>query len=132
NLYYYELWNHGKSVRDLYSFNTQICYLDSKEDWEKMGIIPEQFGSIWKKNEKYYYFDNLGKGQGIWDSIYEVKDLQILESFSSASSSSSRIREWIKQGKLLPSRGEPVIEAVTYYKKRLLTRKIEGRECFPD
>lgn len=21
-LYYYELWNHGKSVRDLYSFNT--------------------------------------------------------------------------------------------------------------
>lgn len=104
----------------------------NKKRLEKMGIIPEQFGSIWKKNEKYYYFDNLGKGQGIWDSIYEVKDLQILESLSSASSSSSRIREWIKQGKLLPSREDPVIEAVTYYKKRLLTRKIEGRERFSD
>ena len=41
------------------------------------GII----GSIWKKGNRYYYFDNLGMSQLINNAIYEITDKKNIRIF---------------------------------------------------
>ena len=65
NIYYFHAYDVStatkKSIGELISKNTDICYLDKKEAWEKVADIKEaSVASIWKKENKYYYFNNLG------------------------------------------------------------------------
>ena len=83
NIYYFSAYsvrsgsrkNHG----ELISRNTEIYYLDKKDGWEKIKDIKEgSIGSIWKKENKYYYFNNLGIFHFTDNAIYEISDKETL------------------------------------------------------
>ena len=129
NIYYfhaYNVWKRYKNAGDvLFSQNTEICYLDKKDGWEKVkdirgGII----GSIWKKGNRYYYFDNLGMSQLINNAIYEITDKKILEYLllnADEIGSSDSIGEFIENGKLIAIDGEKKVEIVVKYKSAVNT-----------
>ena len=129
NIYYfhaYDVWKRYKNAGDvLFSQNTEICYLDKKDGWEKVkdirgGII----GSIWKKENRYYYFDNLGMSQLINNAIYEITDKKILEYLllnADEIGSSDSIGEFIENGKLIAINGEKKVEIVVKYKSAVIT-----------
>ena len=129
NIYYfhaYDVWKRYKNAGDvLFSQNTEICYLDKKDGWEKVkdirgGII----GAIWKKGNRYYYFDNLGMSQLINNAIYEITDKKVLEYLllnADEIGSSDGIDEFIKNGKLIAINGEKKVEIVVKYKSAVIT-----------
>ena len=129
NIYYfhaYDVWKRYKNAGDvLFSQNTEICYLDKKDGWEKVkdirgGII----GAIWKKGNRYYYFDNLGMSQLINNAIYEITDKKILEYLllnADEIGSSDSIGKFIENGKLIAIDGEKKVEIVVKYKSAVNT-----------
>ena len=129
NIYYfhaYDVWKRYKNAGDvLFSQNTEICYLDKKDGWEKVkdirgGII----GAIWKKGNRYYYFDNLGMSQLINNAIYEITDKKILEYLllnADEIGSSDSMGECIENGKLKTINGEKKAEIVVKYKSAVNT-----------
>ena len=129
NIYYfhaYDVWKRYKNAGDvLFSQNTEICYLDKKDGWEKVkdirgGII----GAIWKKENRYYYFDNLGMSQLINNAIYEITDKKVLEYLllnADEIGSSDSIGEFIENGKLIAIDGEKKVEIVVKYKSAVIT-----------
>ena len=121
NIYYFHAYNVWKRYKNagnvLFSQNTEICYLDKKDGWEKVkdirsGII----GAIWKKGNRYYYFDNLGIFQLIDNVIYEIRDKETLEYLLNYNEGSSKIGELIENGKLIAINGEKKVEIVVKYK----------------
>ena len=129
NIYYfhaYNVWKRYKNAGDvLFSQNTEICYLDKKDGWEKVkdirgGII----GAIWKKGNRYYYFDNLGMPQLINNTIYEIRDKETLEYLllnADEIGSSHSIAKFIENGKLIAINGEKKVEIVVKYKSAVIT-----------
>ena len=83
NIYYFSAYSvrsgSRKSLGELLSRNTNIYYLDKKDSWEKVKDIRESsIGSIWKKGNKYYYFNNLGIFHFTDNAIYEISDKETL------------------------------------------------------
>ena len=126
NIYYfhaYDVWkNYKNGGRVLFSRNTEIYYLDKKDGWEKVkdirsGII----GAIWKKGNRYYYFDNLGMFQLIDNVIYEIRDKETLEYLLNYNEGSSKIGELIENGKLIKIEGEKKMEIVEKHKNARIT-----------
>ena len=70
-------------------------------------------GSIWIKDEKYYYFDDLGDTQLVNDTMFEITDRNVLSELPSASSKTStdRIREMIAQKQMQVVSGEVQFKA---------------------
>ncbi|MCG6835806.1 DKNYY domain-containing protein (plasmid) [Fusobacterium vincentii] len=121
NIYYfhaYDVWKNYKNGGSvLFSRNTEIYYLDKKDGWEKVkdtrsGVI----GTIWKKGNKYYYFDNLGIFQLIDNAIYEIRDKETLEYLLNYTEGSSKIGEFIEDEKLIKIEGKKKVEIVVKYK----------------
>ena len=129
NIYYfhaYDVWkNYKNGGRVLFSRNTEIYYLDKKDGWEKVkdirsGII----GAIWKKGNRYYYFDNLGMFQLINNTIYEIRDKETLEYLllnADEIGSSHSIGKFVENGKLIAINGEKKVEIVVKYKNARIT-----------
>ena len=129
NIYYfhaYDVWkNYKNGGRVLFSRNTEIYYLDKKDGWEKVkdirsGII----GAIWKKGNRYYYFDNLGMFQLINNTIYEIRDKETLEYLllnGDEIGSSNSIGKFVENGKLIAINGEKKGEIVVKYKNARIT-----------
>ena len=129
NIYYfhaYDVWkNYKNGGRVLFSRNTEIYYLDKKDGWEKVkdirsGII----GAIWKKGNRYYYFDNLGMFQLINNTIYEIRDKETLEYLllnGDEIGSSHSIGKFVENGKLIAINGEKKVEIVVKYKNARIT-----------
>ena len=142
NVYYldvYEDWakkrvNNYFSLRkrplngELISRNTRIHYLDRKtaweNDWEKVAdIYSNTNGSIWKKGNKYYYFDNFGFSQSIHKPIYEITDKEVLDyllNFSKLKDKDiinlpDKIRSFISEGKLIAFNGEVKMTATIHF-----------------
>ena len=142
NVYYldvYEDWakkrvNNPFSLRkkplngQLISRNTRICYLDKKttweNDWKKVADIgSDTNGCIWKKGNKYYYFDNSGFSQSIHKPIYEITDKEVLDyllNFSKLKDRntinlSDKIRSFISEGKLIAFNGEVEMTATIHF-----------------
>ena len=142
NVYYldvYEDWakkrvNNYFSLRkgpfngELISRNTRIRYLDKKtaweNDWKKVADI--NFGgdgSIWKKENKYYYFDIYGFNQNINRTIYEIVDKEVLDyllNFSNLKDGYSinlpdKIRDFISEKKLIAFNGEVIMTATIHF-----------------
>ena len=121
NIYYFHAYNVWKRYKNggrvLSSRNTEIYYLDKKDGWEKVkdirsGII----GTIWKKGNRYYYFDNLGIFQLIDNAIYEIRDGETLEYLLNYNEGSSKIGEFIEDEKLIKIEGEKKVKIVVKYK----------------
>ncbi|WP_427170081.1 DKNYY domain-containing protein [Fusobacterium nucleatum] len=129
NIYYfhaYDVWKNYKNGGSvLFSRNTEIYYLDKKDGWEKVkdirsGII----GVIWKKGNRYYYFDNLGMFQLINNTIYEIRDKETLEYLllnGDEIGSSHSIGKFVENGKLIAINGEKKVEIVVKYKSARIT-----------
>ncbi|AAL95486.1 Hypothetical protein FN1290 [Fusobacterium nucleatum subsp. nucleatum ATCC 25586] len=129
NIYYfhaYDVWKNYKNGGSvLFSRNTEIYYLDKKDGWEKVkdirsGII----GTIWKRGNRYYYFDNLGMFQLINNTIYEIRDKETLEYLllnGDEIGSSHSIGKFVENGKLIAINGEKKGEIVVKYKSARIT-----------
>lgn len=105
-------------IRRLYSRNSQIVSFDKKEGWEKVKDIQSNvIGSVWTKNGKYYYFDNLGNSQLINDTVFEITDKKVLNELLSDESKITvdRIRKIIKDEKMQAVSGEVKYTATVKY-----------------
>ena len=126
NIYYLHSYNiyrkkrtkHG--YRDiLISKNIGIFSLGEKKDWEKIKDIDSgTTGQVWRKGNKYYYFDDLGVDQLIDDVVYEIKDNRTLEKLLDIKYiSTDEIREFVRDKKLIAFKGEEVTTASIKYKE---------------
>ena len=122
NIYYFSAYDvttaTKKSIGELISKNTDICYLDKKEGWEKVADIKEGYvASIWKKEGKYYYFNNLGIFPFMDSTIYEISDKETLNYLlSKADDKTDDIEELIKNEKLIAVSGEKKMTITVKYK----------------
>ncbi len=122
NIYYFHAYDVStatkKSIGELISKNTDICYLDKKEGWEKVADIKEaSVASIWKKEDKYYYFNNLGIFPFMDNTIYEISDKETLNYLlSKADDNTDDIEELIKNEKLIAVSGEKKMTITVKYK----------------
>ena len=126
NIYYlhsYDIYRKKRvknGYRDiLVSKNIGIFSLGEKKDWEKIKDIDSgTTGQVWKKGNKYYYFDDLGVSQAIDDVVYEIIDNASLKYLLGTNNIySSTIRELINNKKLIVFKGEEVSTASIKYKE---------------
>ncbi len=128
NIYYFSAYNvttaTKKSIGELISKNTDICYLDKKEGWEKEAEIKEGYvASIWKKEDKYYYFNNLGIFPFMDNTIYEISDKETLNYLLSKSDDKTDdIEELIKNEKLIAVSGEKKMTITVKYKTDIVDK----------
>ena len=126
NIYYLHSYNIYRKKRTkhgyidiLVSKNIGIFSLGEKKDWEKIKDIDSgTTGQVWKKGNKYYYFDDLGHSQAIDDVVYEIVDNASLKYLLGTNNIySSTIRELINNKKLIVFKGEEVSTASVKYKE---------------
>ena len=126
NIYYLDSYDILRKSRPssrhahiLVSKNIGIFYLGEKKNWEKIKDIDSgTTGQVWKKENRYYYFDNLGVHQLIDDVIYEIKDNKTLEKLLDTKYiSTDEIREFVRNKKLVVVKGEEVTTAIVKYKE---------------
>ena len=126
NIYYLHSYNVYKKKKTKYGYmdvlvskNIGIFYLDEKKNWEKIkDIASGTTGQVWRKGNKYYYFDDLGVSQAIDDVIYEIKDNRTLEKLLDIKYiSTDEIREFVRDKKLIAFKGEEVSTASIKYKE---------------
>ena len=128
NIYYFHAYDVNtatkKSIGELISKNTDICYLDKKEGWEKVADIKEGYvASIWKKENKYYYFNNLGIFPFMDSTIYEISDKETLNYLLSKSDDKTDdIEEFIKNEKLIAVSGEKKMTITVKYKTDIVDK----------
>ena len=103
----------------LVSKNIGIFSLGEKKDWEKIKDIDSgTTGQVWKKGNKYYYFDDLGVGQTIDDVVYEIVDNASLKYLLETNDIyGDTIREFVRDKKLIAFKGEEVTTASIKYKE---------------
>ena len=126
NIYYLDSYDILRKSRPssrhahiLVSKNIGIFSLGEKKDWEKIKDIDSgTTGQVWKKGNKYYYFDDLGHSQAIDDVVYEIVDNASLKYLLGTNNIySSTIRELINNKKLIVFKGEEVSTASVKYKE---------------
>ena len=126
NIYYLHSYNIYRKKRTkhgyidiLVSKNIGIFSLGEKKDWEKIKDIDSgTTGQVWRKGNKYYYFDDLGVYQLIDDVVYEIIDNASLKYLLETKNiNSSTIRELINNKKLIAFKGEEVSTASVKYKE---------------
>ena len=141
NIYYFSAHSvrsgSRKNLGELLSRNTDICYLDKKDGWKKVKDIRESsIGSIWKKGNKYYYFNNLGIFHFTDNTIYEISDKETLDyllakaddetddikSEGLTAINTDYIRELIKNEKLIAVSGEKKMTITVKYKTDIVTK----------
>ena len=141
NIYYFSAYSVRSASRnnngELISRNTDICYLDKKDGWEKVKDIRESsIGSIWKKGNKYYYFNNLGIFHFTDNTIYEISDKETLDyllakaddetddikSEGLTAINTDYIRELIKNEKLIAVSGEKKMTITIKYKTDIVDK----------
>ncbi len=141
NIYYFSAYSvrsgSRKSLGELLSRNTDIYYLDKKDSWEKVKDIREgSIGSIWKKENKYYYFNNLGIFNSIDNTVYKISDKETLNYLLSKADdetddiksegltaiNTDYIRDLIKNEKLIAVSGEKKMTITIKYKTDIVDK----------
>ena len=141
NIYYFSAYSvrsgSRKNLGELLSRNTDIYYLDKKDGWEKVKDIRESsIGSIWKKGNKYYYFNNLGIFHFTDNTIYEISDKETLDYLLSKADdetddiksegltaiNTDYIRDLIKNEKLIAVSGEKKMTITVKYKTDIVDK----------
>ena len=121
NIYYfqnYEIWKKYKNRGSfLASRNTEVYSLGKKESWKKLADIGnENIGSLWQKDNEYYYFDNLENSSQINDyraTIFKITDKKTLENLLSYPEfiSAEKIDEFILNKNFEEFKGEKLFIA---------------------
>ncbi len=103
----------------LVSKNIGIFSLGEKKDWEKIKDIHSgTTGEVWKKGNKYYYFDDLGVYQLIDDVVYEIVDNASLKYLLETNNiNDDTIRKFVRDKKLIAFKGEELTTASIKYKE---------------
>ena len=116
NIYYfdtYDVWFKGKNTGHiLTSKNTIIYYLDKKDNWEKVSDIRDGtvVGTIWKKGNDYYYFDEFY----MKNTIYQIADKETLNYLLNANNiNHDNMVNLVENKKLIVVNGEEKIRATT-------------------
>ena len=116
NIYYfdtYDVWFKGKNTGHiLTSKNTIIYYLDKKDNWEKVTDIRDGtvVGTIWKKGNDYYYFDEFY----MKNTIYQIADKETLDYLLNANNiNHDNMVNLVENKKLTVVNGEEKIRATT-------------------
>ena len=116
NIYYfdtYDVWFKGKNTGHiLTSKNTIIYYLDKKDNWEKVSDISDEtiVGTIWKKGNDYYYFDEFY----MKNTIYQIADKETLDYLLNANNiNHDNMVNLVENKKLIVVNGEEKIRATT-------------------
>ena len=116
NIYYfdtYDVWFKGKNTGHiLTSKNTIIYYLDKKDNWEKVTDIRDGtvVGTIWKKGNDYYYFDEFY----MKNTIYQIADKETLNYLLNANNiNHDNMVNLVENKKLIVVNGEEKIRATT-------------------
>ena len=141
NIYYFSAYSvrsgSRKSLGELLSRNTDIYYLDKKDGWEKVKDIREaSIGSIWKKGNKYYYFNNLGIFHFTDNAIYEISNKETLNYLLSKANdetddiksedltaiNTDYIEELIKNEKLIAVSGEKKMTITIEYETDIVDK----------
>ena len=126
NIYYLHSYNIYRKKRTkhgyidiLVSKNIGIFSLGEKKDWEKIKDIDSgTTGQVWRKGNKYYYFDDLGVYQLIDDVVYEIVDNTSLKYLLETNNiNDDTIREFVRDKKLIAFKGEEVSTASVKYKE---------------
>lgn len=126
NIYYLHSYNIYRKKRTkhgyidiLVSKNIGIFSLGEKKDWEKIKDIDSgTTGQVWRKGNKYYYFDDLGVYQLIDDVVYEIVDNTSLKYLLETNNiNDDTIREFVRDKKLIAFKGEEVSTASIKYKE---------------
>ena len=126
NIYYLHSYNMYRKKRTkhgyrdiLISKNIGIFSLGEKKDWEKIKDIDSgTTGQVWRKGNKYYYFDDLGVHQLIDDVVYEIVDNASLKYLLETNDIyGDTIREFVRDKKLIAFKGEEVTTASIKYKE---------------
>ena len=96
----------------LTSKNTIIYYLDKKDNWEKVSDIRDGtvVGSIWKKGNDHYYFDEFY----MKNTIYQIADKETLNYLLNANNiNHDNMVNLVENKKLIVVNGEEKIRATT-------------------
>ena len=116
NIYYfdtYDVWFKGKNTGHiLTSKNTIIYYLDKKDNWEKVTDIRDGtvVGTIWKKGNDYYYFDEFY----MKNTIYQIVDNETLDYLLNTNNiNHDNMVNLVENKKLIVVNGEEKIRATT-------------------
>ncbi len=126
NFYYlhsYDIYRKKRTkhgyIDILVSKNIGIFSLGEKKDWEKIKDIDSgTTGEVWKKGNKYYYFDDLGVYQLIDDVVYEIVDYASLKYLLETSNiNDDTIRKFVRDKKLVAFKGEELTIASIKYKE---------------
>ncbi|MFA1755041.1 DKNYY domain-containing protein [Fusobacterium animalis] len=126
NIYYLHSYDIYRKKRTKYGYrdilvskNIGIFSLGEKKNWEKIKDIDSgTTGQVWRKGNKYYYFDDLGVDQLIDDVVYEIKDNRTLEKLLDIKYiSTDEIREFVRDKKLIAFKGEELTTASIKYKE---------------
>ena len=126
NIYYLHSYNIYRKKRTkhgyidiLVSKNIGIFSLGEKKDWEKIKDIDfGTVGKVWRKGNKYYYFDDLGVYQLIDDVVYEIVDNASLKYLLETNNiNDDTIRKFVRDKKLVAFKGEELTTASIKYKE---------------
>ena len=126
NIYYLHFYGIYRKKRTkhgyidiLVSKNIGIFSLGEKKDWEKIKDIHSgTTGEVWKKGNKYYYFDDLGVYQLIDDVVYEIVDNASLKYLLETNNiNDDTIRKFVRDKKLIAFKGEELTTASIKYKE---------------
>ena len=95
-----------------------MVYFDKKYGWEKIKDIGlHTIGSVWTKDGKYYYFDDLGNNQLVKNTVFEINDKHVVNALFSNSHKISidRIRDIINQKQMQVVDGKVQFKAPVKY-----------------
>lgn len=95
------------SSRTYYTYLKQ--FKSSPTEWQQ--ISKTQYGAIWKNGTEYYYFDLLGNGLDMYESIYRITNPDITIQILKNRHALQQIQQSIKEEKLQPIESSVLLTA---------------------
>ncbi|TCM68081.1 DKNYY family protein [Acinetobacter calcoaceticus] len=115
-LEYADRWGNNRSP-GLKARSTHLYQLDeaTSSTWQKLGDVDANFGQVWKNGDALYYFDQLGNGQQILQTIYRIPDRTLANQLITTEQGSNNIRRLVEDKQLIPVQKTKLLSATTRY-----------------
>ncbi|MDV2438666.1 DKNYY domain-containing protein [Acinetobacter gerneri] len=111
-----QVWGGNKNP-GLKSISTEILQLDEPMtgQWKKIGDVNYRYGQVWQNGSTTYYFDQLGSGQSIKQTIYKIVDPTLLAELSNPNIRTDDLREILSSNRVAIPKSNVVAFAKTKY-----------------